>query len=712
MHTINDTKVMSTRYIAFFCLILQLLWVFFSAYLPSSLAYADDGKNVASSSHSLFSSNTVLYTLGEGESVSSVAKKFDLTINELKMLNQFRTYSKPFDNLSRGDVVDIPSKNLADKGYLYEDNQNKEEDYIVNSMSTVGGMLSSGDVGRQSKSLAKGFAVGEVNHRLSDFLGRFGTAKVQLNMDDKLNFDGSSADVLVPIWDKDKYLAFSQWGIRYKDERTTWNLGFGLRYFKDSWMFGVNSFYDYDLTGENRRWGVGAEAWTDYLKLSTNGYFRINDWHQSRDLEDFDERPADGFDIQAEAYIPSYSQLGGKLGFEHYRGQNVALFGSNHLQKNPSAVTIGVNYTPIPLVTIAVEHKNGQGGEHDTQLKLDATLQLGVPLYQQLDSSNVSNLRTLEGSRYDLVNRNNDIILDYRKQELISLELTPKSLSGEGSETGTIVANVKAKYGVERIDWNAAELIAAGGSIQEISKQTLRVVYPKYDVNAKNNYDVNAVAYDSHGNSSNADISHISVSEPSIIEPTISVIKDDAIANGIDSNIVQVKVTDSNGNALSDKQVVFKSDASVEIESPTVTTDAQGLGQTSLRSTDAESFKVLASVDGINTETVVTFTANASAATVSSLSSDVPAQVADGSSAITFTAVLKDSNGNLVAEAPVAFSTTGGTLAQPSATTNAQGEARVTLTSTQVGGVTVTAKAQENAADGGKSQAVTFTANA
>jgi adhesin/invasin len=147
---------------------------------------------------------------------------------------------------------------------------------------------------------------------------------------------------------------------------------------------------------------------------------------------------------------------------------------------------------------------------------------------------------------------------------------------------------------------------------------------------------------------------------------------------------------------------------------PSVTTNAQGEARVTLTSTQVGEVTVTAkaqenAADGGKSQ-AVTFTANASTAAVSSLSSDVPTQVADGSSAITFTAVLKDSNGNLAAKAPVAFSTTGGALAQPSVTTNAQGEARVTLTSTQVGEVTVTAKAQENAADGGKSQAVTFIA--
>lgn len=74
------------------------------------------------------------------------------------------------------------------------------------------------------------------------------------------------------------------------------------------------------MTGHNKRVGIGAEAWTDYLKFSTNGYFGTTNWHQSRDFEHYNERPADGYDIRAEAYIPSYAQFGGKLMYEKYKG--------------------------------------------------------------------------------------------------------------------------------------------------------------------------------------------------------------------------------------------------------------------------------------------------------------------------------------------------------------------------------------------------------
>ncbi|MBI0227988.1 hypothetical protein HTQ56_19835, partial [Yersinia pestis subsp. pestis] len=71
--------------------------------------------------------------------------------------------------------------------------------------------------------------------------------------------------------------------------------------------------------------------------------------------------------------------------------------------------------------------------------------------------------RTLAGSRYDLVERNNNIVLDYKKQELIHLVL-PDRISGSGGGAITLTAQVRAKYGFSRIEWDATPLENAGGS--------------------------------------------------------------------------------------------------------------------------------------------------------------------------------------------------------------------------------------------------------
>ena len=96
-------------------------------------------------------------------------------------------------------------------------------------------------------------------------------------------------------------------------------------------MAGVNTFIDHDLSRSHTRIGVGAEYWRDYLKLSANGYIRASGWKKSPDIEDYQERPANGWDIRAEGYLPAWPQLGASLMYEQYPPP------SSHFLKNDAS---------------------------------------------------------------------------------------------------------------------------------------------------------------------------------------------------------------------------------------------------------------------------------------------------------------------------------------------------------------------------------------
>ncbi|WP_254866820.1 inverse autotransporter beta domain-containing protein, partial [Salmonella enterica] len=84
------------------------------------------------------------------------------------------------------------------------------------------------------------------------------------------------------------------------------NVGLGQRYFlKNNTMLGYNLFYDQNMSSNVTRTGVGLELWRDYFKFSGNGYFALSDWQDSDELQDYDEKAADGYDIQIEGYLPS-----------------------------------------------------------------------------------------------------------------------------------------------------------------------------------------------------------------------------------------------------------------------------------------------------------------------------------------------------------------------------------------------------------------------
>ncbi|WP_302053305.1 invasin domain 3-containing protein [Pseudomonas putida] len=346
-------------------------------------------------------------------------------------------------------------------------------------------------------------------------MSRFGTARVQINVDDKLSLASSSLDLLLPVHDTEKHLLFTQGSIHRTDDRNQANLGVGVRRFNDDYMVGVNSFFDHDLSRSHSRLGVGVEYWRDYLKLSANGYHRLSNWRTSPDVVDYEERPANGWDVRAEGWLPSMPQLGGKLAYEKYYGSEVGLFGKDNRKKNPHAVTTGVTYTPIPLLTFSAEQRRGDAGASDTQFGMQFNWNIGQSWSKQTDPNKVAAMRTLAGSRYDLVERNNNIVLEYRKKEVIRLNVA-RQLAGAGGERKSLQVTVQSKYGLERIDWSAATLLQAGGKIEHLGGSDYQLTLPFYRSGAQavNTYTLHGVAVDKQGNRSNRSETQVTVNAP------------------------------------------------------------------------------------------------------------------------------------------------------------------------------------------------------
>ncbi|WP_052250279.1 inverse autotransporter beta domain-containing protein [Enterobacter sp. Bisph1] len=325
-------------------------------------------------------------------------------------------------------------------------------------------------IGYDKTNALGGLAAGYVVSELEPWLSQFGTVQINAGMNSLTELNNSSLDMLLPLFSGQHSVAFTQFGLRKYDDRVMGNLGLGQRHFFSDWMVGYNAFYDHDITGSNRRWGAGVELWHDYSKLSANGYFRLSDWKASSVLRDYDERPANGGDIRYEGYLPSLPQLGGKLAYEKYFGDEVALFGKNSRQKDPYAITAGLNYTPFPLLTLGVDYRTGKAGEQDTQVFARVNYRLGVPFDKQTSSDLVPGLRTLSASRLDLVERNNNIVMSYRKQEELQLQL-PDKLEGQTAAEIAFQAVTVSRNPIERIIWNDAAFVAAGGKINKLDNE-------------------------------------------------------------------------------------------------------------------------------------------------------------------------------------------------------------------------------------------------
>lgn len=467
------------------------------------------------------------YTLGALESAQSVAERFGISLAELRKLNQFRTFARGFDNVRQGDELDVPAQ-VSEKKLTPPPGNSSDnlEQQIASTSQQIGSLLAEDMNSEQAANMARGWASSQASGAMTDWLSRFGTARITLGVDEDFSLKNSQFDFLHPWYETPDNLFFSQHTLHRTDERTQINNGLGWRHFTPTWMSGINFFFDHDLSRYHSRAGIGAEYWRDYLKLSSNGYLRLTNWRSAPELDnDYEARPANGWDVRAEGWLPAWPHLGGKLVYEQYYGDEVALFDKDDRQSNPHAITAGLNYTPFPLMTFSAEQRQGKQGENDTRFAVDFTWQPGSAMQKQLDPNEVAARRSLAGSRYDLVDRNNNIVLEYRKKELVRLTLTDP-VTGKSGEVKSLVSSLQTKYALKGYNVEATALEAAGGKVVTTGKDIL-VTLPAYRFTSTpetdNTWPIEVTAEDVKGNLSNREQSMVVVQAPTLSQKDSSV---------------------------------------------------------------------------------------------------------------------------------------------------------------------------------------------
>ncbi|MBS4688411.1 inverse autotransporter beta domain-containing protein, partial [Aeromonas sobria] len=636
-----------------------IVWanIFIQAILPISLTYSPTLLASARDGRSHIYHRTMLYQLDAGETVVSVAKRIGISLSDLEFINRDVKHDRAFKNLGSGDRILLPSPLYALADSKNATSSVVDENEVAGFVSQIGSLKANdGDVSNSIYSIANNKVVQKASELSRDWLSQFGTANVKLMVQSDIFqgsvahdiFEGSEIDLLIPLHDDGQKLFFTQAGIRRVDGRGTFNFGLGARYFsKDEWMIGGNFFSDNDFTGNNHRLGAGVELWSNNFKFSGNLYHGLTDWHQSNDFSDYDERPADGFDIRTNFSLPSYPQLGGEISFEQYFGEQVALFNNevDDFQENPHSINLSVNYTPFPLLTLEAGHRFSSSIT-DTIVGVNLNYQFGIPLYQQLDGGRVASRRELVGSRLDLVERNNKITLEYRKQKLINIQL-PDSLHGYSLETKVIDAIVSGKYDVSHVEWDYSEFLSMGGKVNEVSSKQLEVTFPPYQEGTENNFHISAVAYDVKGNVSERDLTTLIADKQDVSfgEGDIFIDKNNAIANGIDQNEVSVEITDLAGNGIPNVDVTFNADddgviissepnesslLKSKLKSFSIVTNSDGVAKIFLSSGTAKDVVVTAIVRNISASKTISFVSDSGSAVVTVLSSDKDTALANG----------------------------------------------------------------------------------
>lgn len=611
--------------------------------------------------------------------------------------------------------------------------QDEQARTVASAASSAGGLLQGSRPGDAAASMARGMATGEASRQASDWLKNFGNARVQLNMNEDFSLKNSQFDLLHPWWEVPDAMLFSQGSLHRTDDRTQANLGFGWRHWTDGsapygilsgpYMTGLNTFLDYDLSRDHARLGVGAEFWRDYFKAGANVYHRLTNWKNSPDIEDYEERPADGWDIRTEGWLPAYPQLGAKLVYEQYYGHTVVtavlksedgqpvsglagqLSLSGVLTPDSHVVDVKAVRRPAPQTTAPAltSLQETQPGTYT------ATLTAGTTAGKYALSLAVNGDRLL-ASEVTLT----DTLADLGQSTLTADKATV--MAGDGTDpanTVTLTAEMKDKNGQPVQQDPARTAFFIDGSDRgavDISRPQADPARPGVltaTVSSPAALDAVKVGLKINGKDTGKRVTLSFTPELTSLAPVLTADKNNVVADGKTPVTLTVVTQDRFGNPVGNQAVTLSTaDATAVLADTTVTTGAAGEGRTTLTATTPGEKTVTAEVNGQQATAKVWFVADAATAKVDSLTADVAEQtVGDGHDrVIVLTALVTDGLNNPVTGAKVDWQQDGGDGYQLSAaatTTDDQGKTTVTMTAPahQAGSnLTVTAQTGAGAA--------------
>ena len=97
---------------------------------------------------------------------------------------------------------------------------------------------------------------------------------------------------------------FNQFNLNRYDKRTTFNLGLGFRRLNEdeTWMTGVNAFYDHEFPDDHKRTGVGFEVVSSVLESRVNVYNGTTGY--IKDKSGTDSKALDGRDMGFKVALP------------------------------------------------------------------------------------------------------------------------------------------------------------------------------------------------------------------------------------------------------------------------------------------------------------------------------------------------------------------------------------------------------------------------
>ena len=233
----------------------------------------------------------------------------------------------------------------------------------------------------------------------------FDTVEVSANLKE----GNSSVDIgaLKAFGDNPNSFLFNQINLNRYDERTTLNLGLGYRGLNEdeTWMAGVNAFYDHEFPDDHKRNGVGFEVVSSVLESRVNIYNGTTGY--INDKSGTNSKALDGRDMGFKVALPYMPGM--KFGMNAFAWKGI----DGMKDKKGRKYTLGGNLSDnFSLHFIRTDYKDAATKDNNS-IALNYTWNFGQsntkPKLFEFSSS-AYELSKLGNERYALVKRENRIV--------------------------------------------------------------------------------------------------------------------------------------------------------------------------------------------------------------------------------------------------------------------------------------------------------------
>ena len=336
------------------------------------------------------------------------------------------------------NIEKMTQNELAQAGEYMNEDSAKLNEYFKNRLELMG----------------QSYVQQQVRNQVSGFLQKIGKVKFEFSLDSAWQVSDYELDYLLPIFESWGTQIFTQAGARKWRGRHMLNMGLGMRFFEQNYVYGLNVFYDKDLTLGHERASVGFEAATNDFRFSANYYVPVSGWIDQKvsvPSLDLQAQAATGFDVSLTGVVPFYRPLSLTVEYFQWQGKMVDFVGDFHknaskfpakkLSDGVNGVSFSMDWKPIPLIGTSITYTQDEEFS-DLTGEIELTWSFDKTLEQQISPINEESQRMLSGMRSAFVKRQNKIILDYQQKKLAK----PISLPSVFSVTEGSQASIKPQF--------------------------------------------------------------------------------------------------------------------------------------------------------------------------------------------------------------------------------------------------------------------------